>query len=144
MIKCFLSTEQCILVCSVVVLFFLSCLVHAEECVLQTHTLAPRGEITNFSGHFSASFEHSGFNACGSGSSEQWWVHAPNHFTLFMKELEKLGGSKYETPKTSLFIKGRGCLSPAGTYGHMGAYRRLLEVQEVTEYRPETETDCDM
>ncbi|HEX2092859.1 MAG TPA: hypothetical protein VHG28_10675 [Longimicrobiaceae bacterium] len=85
------------------------------------------GEVTEYEGVYRHDFEVESFRPCG--SPEQWWVANPD--VIHARYREQVGG----TPGT-VFVVMRGELSDPGRYGHMGRYRRMISVSEVTRIEP--------
>src|SRR5262245_39299657 len=87
----------------------------------------------SFYGFYRAGFEVSSFERCGSG--DQWWVLT---VTDLSARYAQLGLREYEPA----FVAVDGWLSPLGTYGHLGAYTRQLEVTRVPVIHAPSPGDC--
>ena len=94
---------------------------------------APTTFGPNFSGQFSAGFEVSSFQPCG--SDEQWWVEDGSDL---YQRYNQLGLPEY----APAFAAVEGVLSAPGTYGHLGAYSRQFQVTRVLAVRRPSIMDC--
>ena len=83
-------------------------------------------------GHYRYGFEMEAFRPCG--GTEEWWIARSDELRTRAEVLPPVGASIY------VVIRAR--VSPEGTYGHLGAYRRQLSVVEVLEVRAATDADC--
>jgi hypothetical protein len=77
---------------------------------------------TNMRGHFTYGFEVARFVPCG--SSEQWWVS--DGIDQVRRHVGQLG-SGYGT----IYIEFVGVVSEPGKFGHLGAYRREVKIEQV-------------
>src|SRR5262245_15903691 len=87
----------------------------------------------SFYGFYRGGFEVSSFERSGSG--DRWWVLT---VTDWSERYARLGFREYEPA----FVAVDGLLSPPGTYGHLGAYTRQLEVTRVAVIHVPTPGDC--
>ena len=94
---------------------------------------APTAQAATYQGFFRAGFEVEAFVPCG--STEQWWVLPPADLS---QRYAQLGLAEYEPA----FVAVDGILSAPGTYGHLGAYNRELEVTKVVAVHVPTPGDC--
>lgn len=91
-----------------------------------------------FAGRFTDGFETSAFAPCGTG--ERWWITG-NTDALYRALYPGFPGSGLPTGFTTAYVEVTGRVSGPGKYGHLGAYRRELNVQSVLVVRatpPET------
>jgi hypothetical protein len=100
-------------------LFPLSSCRNSGGSATSNETPAPSAKTNLFRGYYTWAFEISRFTPCG--SSEEWWLSG---------DLSGLPDNR--VPGAPLYIEVRGDLSPEGQYGHLGAYKRQLEVREIT------------
>lgn len=104
-------------------------------------TLALSGCVSGISGteserlvgHYSRGFEVEAFRPCG--SKAQWWVTAGDELRTRHRALNP---AQYQ----EVFVELRGSAGPVGKFGHMGAYERELQVEEVLVIRMATDRDC--
>ena len=80
--------------------------------------------LARYNGHYTYGFEISSFQPCQ--SSEKWWV-ADGANQL----LEHFRGSNVPQYLDTVYVELTGRVTPAGNYGHLGAYRRELSVENV-------------
>ena len=85
------------------------------------------------SGHYSEGFEVDAFRPCGSEAT--WWVTEGDGLR---RRYRALASKPYE----EVYVELTGRAGPVGTFGHMGAYERELQVEEVLTIRPATDRDC--
>lgn len=95
-------------------------------------TTAPHPAAMQHRGYYEEGFERSAFLPCG--AEESWWVEGGEELSRRHRELAR----EYE-PVVAV-VTGR--VGGRGSYGHMGAYARVLRVESVLEVRAVRETDA--
>jgi hypothetical protein len=104
--------------------------------------LARAGPET-FTGLWRIGFEVSSFSPC-SDPTERWWVSV-DPASQVPAQLEAAVGPQafsMQAQTRVLYLKARGRLSVAGSFGHLGAYSRDLEVFEASVIRAPSPADC--
>ena len=81
-------------------------------------------------------FEESGFRPCD--SKEQWWIAGGDAVADLQTRYNDLGVNWYEP----VYAKLRGSKTQTGQYGHLGAYQREFEVEQIIEVRLLAEGEC--
>ena len=86
-------------------------------------------ETDTFAGYYTSGFETSEFRPKDK-KHERWWLTGslPCSFLSFNQE--------GNAPWHRVYVEVQGTLSPAGQYGHMGAYHRELAVSRMVSCRP--------
>jgi hypothetical protein len=79
-------------------------------------------QVREFRGIYAAGFEQESFQPCG--SRERWWVINPDSLRA---AYNRAGAGAYQP----VYAVVRGDTTRAGYYGHLGTYRRYLQVFEV-------------
>lgn len=93
----------------------------------------------SWKGTYAWGFEESAFRACG--STTRWWVTSSDSEVSeqLVNEHRQLTS---DTMYQEVFVRFRGTLSERGTYGHVGAYERELDVTEIVEMRVLADGEC--
>lgn len=90
------------------------------------------GPTQTFDGVYAVGFETQAFfSADGQGP---WWVDGRLGADRRLEEAVRQSNAGH--PWGSVRVEVRGALSPAGAYGHMGAYEHRLTVYEVLSVEP--------
>jgi len=88
-------------------------------------------------GRVSFGFEEAAFRPCS--SDEQWWITGSNKAVSELQEdWTALGLNWYEAGYAEI----RGNKTARGSYGHVGAYQREIDVKEVVEVRLLEDGEC--
>jgi hypothetical protein len=108
-------------------------------------TSAPRANAERFTGYYTAAFERSTFQPCG--TSEQWWVEFDTLSNLDSHVFPRLARLD-ERPDSLLgeahvFARLKGDTSGTGKFGHLGQYSRRLHVIDVIDLQPWTDIACN-
>lgn len=88
----------------------------------------------DFRGLYSWGFEVSAFQPCG--TEAQWWVVGGDSI---VERYTRLVQQSY----SPVYVSLRGRAGPEGTFGHLGAYTRELEVDRVVEMRAARPGECE-
>ena len=108
-------------------------------------TSAPRGNAEPFAGYYTAGFERSTFQPCG--TSERWWVDFDTLSNLDRRVFPRLarldGRPDSLLGEAHVFARFSGDTSGTGKFGHLGQYSRRLHVIDVIDLRPRTDTVCN-
>lgn len=91
-------------------------------------------------GTYAWGFEESAFRSCG--STTRWWVTSSDA-DVSAQLVNTHRQLTNETMYAEVFVRFRGTLSERGTYGHVGAYERELDVTEIIEMRVLADGECD-
>lgn len=92
----------------------------------------PQADEIVVHGHFRSAFELSALEACG--EDESWWVTTADGL------IERYHAVASNSEPVFVVLRGR--LSKPGSFGHLGAYNRHLQVTEVVDVRSAAEGDC--
>src|SRR5262245_10510297 len=89
-----------------------------------------------FTGHFTRGFEVAAFVPCADysrvdGRDAIWWLSSTAESDFDQQFLEVIGPDTGED--ITVYLVWHGTVSPAGEYGHRGAYTREATVEEVLE-----------
>lgn len=95
-----------------------------------------QGEI--YQGLHTVRFEESSLAPCH--SDDRWWMSGG--VVEIWKFVDTHPEIKTGAIGFDVFVRVRGKLSPQGRYGHMGAYSRQLEVQQVLDIHVPNPADC--
>lgn len=79
------------------------------------------------------------FKPCG--SRDMWWLRNKD-FKRLVEDLKKDYGRIAERPYAQVYVRLSGEVSKKGQFGPLGAYQRVVYVEEVLEIRAKQETDC--
>lgn len=103
-----------------------------------SYTNADEDTRVLYSGHFAYGFETSSFVPCEGG--EKWWVSGGAAYSQFISAYSAAVSDDYNYE--SAYAEIIGVISDKGSYGHLGAYDRELQVNEVVEVRAASAGDC--
>lgn len=93
-----------------------------------------------YSGHFSYGFETSSFVPCEGG--EQWWVSGGAAYSQFISDYSNAVAKDYKYKYEPAYAEVIGTITSKGSYGHLGAYDRELQVNQVVTVRAPSADDC--
>ncbi|MCB9030634.1 MAG: hypothetical protein H6619_06240 [Deltaproteobacteria bacterium] len=123
-------------------LLLLSLTSFSEQCSYTQHTDKEVGEVQIIEGFYTSSFELSGFTPCGESETVSWWLEPRSAQSRLSSEIKKLGGTGFNPPDKRLYLKAKACVSPDGTYGHLGMFPRHVEIIQLIAVHPEESSDC--
>jgi hypothetical protein len=116
-----------------------ACLSHVLAIVLCSlcgcvTTPEPQTQVGTFRGYYTKGSEVSVFSPCG--RRELWWVtgHIEPLLAAVTSPRGLVGGT--------IYTEFTGELSPPGSFGHLGAYRRQVTVQDMAVARAPKPEDC--
>jgi len=94
----------------------------------------PQTQVGTFRGYYTKGSEVSVFSPCG--RRELWWVtgHSEPLLAAVTSPRGLVGGT--------IYTEFTGELSPPGSFGHLGAYRRQVTVQHMAVARAPKSEDC--
>ena len=100
-------------------------------------TPGKRNTSGEFAGFYSSGFEVSSFVPCDMIASDPtgpgYWLNGTPDFYQRYSELSQQSGYDPATGYLPVFTRFKGELSPAGSYGHMGAYSHEITVTKMLE-----------
>jgi hypothetical protein len=94
-------------------------------------------ETGEFEGYYASGFEVSSFVPCdtnaGAGYGNGYWLTGTPEFYDQYSALVQSSGFDPISGYQSVYVRFKGELSPPGSYGHLGAYEREVNVTELLE-----------
>ena len=103
----------------------------------QTLILTPGPTTGEFEGYYASGFEVSSFVPCGMTEAASYgigyWLNGTKEFYDQYHALVQSSEFEQNTGYLSVYVRFKGELSPAGSYGHLGAYEREVTVTELLE-----------
>jgi hypothetical protein len=94
-----------------------------------------------FRGHYSTSFEHSGFKDCEDPSEPWGWWWSQGSRAAGSELFEELGPNPDDPP--GIYVQLDGVLSEPGEWGHLGQYERELTATHIYYVAHAKAADCD-
>lgn len=129
-------------VITIFLLLFFVTDVYAESCTMKHFGDSGHGEKMEVRGYYSSSFEHSGFKPCNVNENIFWWVDAKEEvYSALEAEISKIKSDRNSSNK-SLYINAIACVSQEGSYGHMGAYKKHMEIIKLIKFNSPRKGDC--
>jgi hypothetical protein len=102
--------------------------------------LGSDGDSGTFEGFVSWGFEVSAFSPCD--REETWWVDGGEAeaelFERYFEIIEQASGEP-----AGVYARVRGEVTERGEYGHLGAYEREVDIEEVLEVRAAEGRACE-